>query len=39
MSRPLAYVDTSALIKRFVSELRSADMDQFLMRDSHRCVL
>lgn len=39
MSRPLAYVDTSALIKRFVSELRSADMDEFLMRDSHRCVL
>lgn len=39
MSRPLAYVDTSALIKRFVSELRSADMEAFLMQESHRCVL
>ena len=39
MSRPLAYVDTSALIKRFVDELRSADLEAFLMRESHRCVL
>ena len=32
-------MDTSALVKRFVSESRSADIEAFLMRGSHRCVL
>jgi predicted nucleic acid-binding protein len=39
MSRPRSYIDTSALVKRFVTELRSPDMDQFLMSNSHQCVL
>lgn len=39
MNPSLAYVDTSALVKRFVSEARSDDVESFLMRSSHRCVL
>jgi predicted nucleic acid-binding protein len=39
MMLALAYVDTSALAKRFVNELRSLDMEQFLVAGSHRCVL
>jgi uncharacterized protein len=39
MSRLMAYVDTSALVKRFVTEARSLDMETFLMTGSHRCVL
>ncbi len=39
MSRPMAYVDTSALVKRFVTEARSLDMETFLITGSHRCVL
>jgi uncharacterized protein len=39
MSRPMAYVDTSALVKRFVTEARSLDMETFLIAGSHRCVL
>ena len=39
MSPVLAYVDTSALVKRFVSEARSEDVETFLMQGSHRCVL
>jgi predicted nucleic acid-binding protein len=39
MSRPLAYVDTSALVKRFVLEARSIDMEAFLMEGTHRCTL
>ena len=32
-------MDTSALVKRFVSEARSEEIEAFLMRGSHRCVL
>lgn len=39
MSRPFAYVDTSALVKRFVGEARSLDMESFLIAGSHRCAL
>jgi uncharacterized protein len=39
VSRPFAYVDTSALAKRFINEARSADMDAFLIRGSHQCFL
>lgn len=39
MSRPLAYIDTSALLKRFVQEAHTAEMEHFLMAGSHRCVL
>jgi uncharacterized protein len=35
----MAYVDTSALVKRFVTEARSLDMETFLISGSHRCVL
>jgi uncharacterized protein len=35
----LAYIDTSALVKRFVNELRSLDIEQFLLAGTHRCVL
>lgn len=39
MTRPLAYVDTSALMKRFVSEERTADMEAFVLADAHRLVI
>jgi uncharacterized protein len=39
MSRPMAYIDTSALVKRFVTEANSLAMETFLMTGSHRCVL
>ena len=39
MTRPLAYIDTSALLKRFIEEAHSLEMETFLMADSHRCVL
>jgi predicted nucleic acid-binding protein len=39
MSRPFAYIDTSALVKRFVNEARSLDMESFLIAGTHRCAL
>ncbi len=39
MNLPLAYIDTSALLKRFVEEAHSLEMEAFLMTGSHRCVL
>jgi predicted nucleic acid-binding protein len=35
----VAYVDTSAFIKRFVAESRSADMDAFASGGSHRLAI
>lgn len=35
----MAYIDTSALVKRFVNEANSLAMETFLMSGSHRCVL
>ena len=37
--RTLAYIDTSALAKRFVSEVKTPELEAFLMSDSHQCVL
>lgn len=37
--RPFAYFDTSALVKRFVQEAKTIQVENFLMGDTHRCVL
>ena len=37
--RALAYVDTSALAKRFVSEAKTLEMEAFLLADSYQCML
>ena len=39
MTLPPAYVDTSALMKRFVAEERTADMEDFMLADEHRIVI
>ena len=39
MSKPLAYVDTSALVKRFMTEAKSVEVEAFLMGQSHQCAL
>ena len=39
MSKPLAYVDTSALVKRFMTEAKSVEVEAFLMGQSHQYVL
>ncbi len=37
--KALAYIDTSALAKRFVREVKTPELEAFLMSDSHQCVL
>ena len=39
MSQPLAYVDTSALVKRFVSEDRTAEMEAFALDNEYRLTI
>lgn len=39
MSHPLAYVDTSALMKRYVTEDRTADMEAFALGSEYRLMI
>ena len=39
VSKPPAYIDTSALVKRFITESKTDDIEQFLIAQSHQCVL
>ena len=39
MTRPLAYVDTSAFMKRFVTEARTPDMEAFVLANEYRLVI
>jgi predicted nucleic acid-binding protein len=39
MSQPLAYVDTSALMKRFVTEDRTAEMEAFALDNEYRLAI
>lgn len=39
MSKPFAYIDTSALVKRFINEARSLEVEAFLIAGTHRSVL
>lgn len=39
MSKPLAYFDTSALVKRFITEAGTDEVEAFLMAQSHQYVL
>ena len=39
MSQPLAYVDTSALMKRFITEDRTAEMEAFARDNEYRLAI
>lgn len=39
MSRALAYVDTSALMKRYVTEDRTAEMEAFVLGNEYRLMI
>ncbi len=39
MSLPLAYIDTSALVKRFVSEAHTPAIEAFIADNTHRLML
>ena len=39
MSKPLAYIDTSALVKRFMTEAKTDEIETFLIGHSHQCAL
>jgi predicted nucleic acid-binding protein len=39
MSLPLAYIDTSALVKRFISEVHTPAMETFIADNTHRLMV
>jgi predicted nucleic acid-binding protein len=39
MSLPLAYIDTSALVKRFISEVHTPAMETFIANNTHRLMV
>ena len=39
MSKPLAYIDTSALVKRFMTEAKTDEVEASLMGQCHQCAL